>query len=52
MLDELLEERVSSSRNRRIKRGLKRKMRSFPIRRKTDRPLPPINLGKAIRILK
>jgi hypothetical protein len=52
VLDEILEERVNSSRNRRNKRGLKRKMRSFPIRRKHDRPLPPIDLNKAIRILK
>jgi hypothetical protein len=51
VLDEILQERFRSSRSRRNKRRLKRKMRSFPIRRKSDRPLPPINIETAIRIL-
>lgn len=51
MLDEILQERFRSSRSRRNKRGLKRKMRSFPIRSKSDRPLPPINIETAISIL-
>ncbi|MGH7099658.1 MAG: hypothetical protein ACREE4_18630 [Stellaceae bacterium] len=52
MLAEILEERVVSSRNRRIPRGVKRKMSNFPIRRKTDRPLPTINIAEAIQIVK
>jgi len=52
VLDEILQERFRSSRSRRNKRGLKRKMRSFPIRRKSDRPHPPIDLLTAIRILR
>jgi hypothetical protein len=52
VLAEILEERVVSSRNRRNPRGVKRKMSNFPIRRKTDRPLPTINIAKAIRIVK
>ena len=52
MLAELLDERVVSSRNRRNPRGVKRKMSNFPIRRKTDRALPPINLTEAIQIFK
>jgi len=52
VLNEILEETVYSSRNRRNPRGVKRKMSNFPIRRKTDKPLPPINLKKAIKILK
>ena len=52
MLAELLDERVVSSRNRRNPRGVKRKMSNFPIRRKTDRALPPINIAEAIQIIK
>jgi hypothetical protein len=36
---------------RRNKRGVKRKMSSFPVRRKADRPPPPVDIAKAIRIL-
>ena len=52
MLTELLDERVVSSRNRRNPRGVKRKMSNFPIRRKTNRALPTINLAEAIQISK
>jgi len=52
VLDEILQERVVSSRNKRNPRGVKRKMSNFPLRRKTDKALPPINIRKAIRILK
>ena len=51
MLDEILEERVADRGHRRNKRGVKRKMSSFPIRRKADTPPPPVNIAKAIRIL-
>jgi hypothetical protein len=52
VLDEILEERVVSSRNRRNFRGVKRKMSNFPLRPRHCKPLPPINIRKAIRILK
>ena len=52
VLAEILQERVVSSRNHRNPRGVKRKMSNFPIRRKTDRALPPINLAEAIQIVK
>ena len=52
MLDEILQERFRCSRSRRNKRGLKRKMRSFPIRSKSDKPHPPIDIATAIRILR
>ncbi len=51
VLEEILQERVVSSRNRRNPRGVKRKMSNFPIRRKTDRPLPPIDIVSAVQIL-
>jgi len=52
VLAEILQERVVSSRNRRNPRGVKRKMSNFPIRRKTNRTLPTINLAEAIQISK
>ena len=50
MLDELLQERLPDRGYRRNKRGVKRKMSNFPIRRRTDKPLPPVNIKTAIRI--
>ena len=38
--------------HRRNKRGVKRKMSSFPVRRKADRPPPSIDMATAIRILR
>ena len=52
MLAEILQERVVSSRNRRNPRGVKRKMSNCPIRRKTDRALPAINIADAVQIIK
>ena len=52
VLDEILDELVSSSRGRRNPRGVKRKMSNFPLRRRTDKPLPPIDIKKAIKVLK
>jgi hypothetical protein len=52
ILAEILEERVVSSRNRRNFRGVKRKMSNFPIRPRQSIPLSPINIHKAIKILK
>ena len=52
ILREILQERVVSSRNRRNQRGVKRKMSNFPLRPRHVKPLPPIDIRKAIRILK
>jgi len=52
VLDEILQERVVSSRNHRNPRGVKRKMSNFPLRPRHSKPLPKINIHEAIRILK
>ena len=52
VLKEILQERVVSSRNRRNPRGVKRKMSNFPLRPRNAKPPPPINIDKAIRIIK
>jgi hypothetical protein len=52
VLDELLEERVISSRNRRNPRGVKRKMSNFPLRPRHLRPQLPLEIKKAVRIVK
>src|ERR1700750_162344 len=52
VLDEILQERVSSSHNRRNPRAVKRKMSAFPRKRPTGRPpLPKINIKAAVRVL-
>ena len=50
VLEEILQERVVSSRNRRNPRGVKRKMSNFPLRPRNAKPHPPIDIDKAIRI--
>jgi hypothetical protein len=52
VLDEILQERVVSSRHRRSLRGVKRKMSNFPLRPRHAKPLPPVNFKKAIKIIK
>jgi hypothetical protein len=52
VLAEILQERVSSSRGRRNPRGVKRKMSNFPLRPRNAPPLPPIDIERAIRIVK
>ena len=52
VLEEILEERVVSSRNRRNPRGVKRKMSNFPLRRRGSKPLPKIDIRNVIRIIK
>jgi len=52
VLDEILQETLPDRRHRRNKRGVKRKMSSFPIRRRTDKPPPNIDIKNAIRIVK
>ena len=51
VLEEILQERVVSSRNRRNFRGVKRKMSNFPLCPRRVKPLPPINYRQAIKIL-
>jgi hypothetical protein len=52
VLEEILEERVVSSRNRRNFRGVKRKMSNFPLRPRHSKTLPLIDIQKVIRIVK
>lgn len=52
VLEEILQERVVTSRNRRNPRGVKRKMSSYPLRPRNVKPLPPIAIREAIRIVK
>ena len=51
VLAEILDEPVNSSRNRRIPRGVKRKMSNFPLRRGYKRS-PLIDIPKVIKIVK
>jgi hypothetical protein len=52
VLDELLQDRIASSRGPRNPRGVKRKMSSFPLRPRHAKPLKSIDIEKAIRIVK
>jgi hypothetical protein len=52
VLDEILEERVASSRGRQVPRGVKRKMSSYQLRPRTPQPTTRIDLIAAIRISK
>lgn len=52
VLEEILQERVVSSRKRRNPRGVKRKMSNFPLRPRHVTPLPPIDIERSIRIIK
>jgi hypothetical protein len=51
-LDEILQERVVSSRNRCNPRGVKRKMSNFPLRPRKRRPTTVFNFRKAVKIIK
>ena len=51
-LNEILQERVVSSRNRRNPRGVKRKMSNFPLRPRKATPMPKINLREAVWVVK
>ena len=42
----------SESRKRRNPRGVKRKMSNFPLRPRHATSLPPVDIDKAIRIIK
>ena len=51
MLAEILEERVASSRGRRVPRGVKRKMSGYKLRPRAPQPIIRID-SAAIRIVK
>jgi hypothetical protein len=51
ILDEILEERVVSSRNRINPRGVKRKMSNYPLRPRKRRRTRRIDFAKRIRIV-
>jgi hypothetical protein len=52
ILNEILEERVTSSRNRINPRGVKRKMSNYPLRSRKRQRTRHINFCQRIRILK
>jgi hypothetical protein len=52
VLQEILQERVACRRGRRNPRGVKRKMSNFPLRPRHAKPLQPIDINKAIKIVK
>ena len=52
MLDELLEERVASSRGRQVPRGVKRKMSNYQLRPRVPQPTIRIDFAAASRIIK
>jgi hypothetical protein len=52
VLDEILEERVTSSRGRQVPRGVKRKMSGYKLRPRVPQPTTSIDFAAAIRIVK
>ena len=52
VLQEILQERVSSSRQRINPRGVKRKMSNYPLRPRKRGPIHRINFSASVRIVK
>jgi hypothetical protein len=52
VLNEILEERMASSRGRQVPRGVKRKMSGYPLRPRTPLPTVRIDFTVAIGIAK
>jgi hypothetical protein len=52
VLDEILEERVASSRGRQAPRGVKRKMSGYGLRPRAPQPTTRIDFVAAVRIVK
>ena len=52
VLEEILEERVVSSRGRQVPRGVKRKMSSYPLRPRAPQPTTRLDFTTAIQIVK
>jgi hypothetical protein len=51
VLAEILEERVASSRGRRVPRGVKRKMSGYKLRPRAPQPTTRIDVAAAIRVV-
>jgi len=52
VLDEILQDRVVSSRNRKCPRGVKRKMSNFPVRPRHSKPSAPIDFKECMMVIK
>jgi hypothetical protein len=52
VLDEILEERVVSSRGRTVPRGVKRKMSNFPLRPRRSMPICRVKLTLTVCVTK
>jgi hypothetical protein len=52
VLDEILEERVASSRGRQVPRGVKRKMSNYKLRPRAPPPIIRVDFAAAIRVIK
>ena len=52
MLAEILEERVASSRGRRVPRGVKREMSGYQLRPRAPRPTVRIDFAATISVVK
>jgi len=52
VLDEILEERVASSRSRQVPRGVKRTMSGYPLRPRTAQPTTWVDIATTIQIAK
>jgi hypothetical protein len=52
VLDEILQERVVSSRNRKCPRGVKRKMSKYPLRPRRSKLSAPINFEECLMVIK
>jgi hypothetical protein len=52
VLNEILDERVSSSRNRINARGVKRKMSNYPLRPRIRQPTLKIDFNQFVEIVK
>jgi hypothetical protein len=52
VLEEILEERAVSGRGRRVPRGVKRKMGSYPLRPRAPQPTTRVDFTTAIRLVK
>jgi hypothetical protein len=52
VLDEISQERVVSSRNRKCPRGVKRKMTRYPLRPRHSKPSAPIDFKKCLVVIK
>jgi hypothetical protein len=52
VLEELLDEKCASSRNRHNPRGVKRKISNYPRRLRGSATFPPVDFSKAVKIIK